>query len=401
MPRVVSFLVLLAILLLIGSLFFQVMVQFLVPLFLAAVLVVMFKPLHLWLLQRCGKHDRLAAALTTLAIVLIVLLPLTGMLVRAVSEGAELYGTFSRNALDQQQQEEQKAAASPEVNAPENTLDNALDASSLQTFVDQVMTKVNTLLAKLHLPTIPSEDVYGYVNENLKKIAAPLALGGVRMLGSTLIGLAILVLALYYFFADGPGMVTTLMRLSPLEDTYEQELLDKFGDISRAVVIATLASAVGQGLLAGVGYYFAGVERIFFLTALTMFLAMVPFVGAAAVWAPVCAWFYFYLGHTTAAVVLAIYCATVVSMIDNLIKPLVLHGQANLHPLLALLSVIGGVQALGPIGILVGPMIVSFLQALLNMLNKELLVLGQTPAPAVSASAATPLQQPRKSKKKK
>ena len=59
-------------------------------------------------------------------------------------------------------------------------------------------------------------------------------------------------------------------------------------------------------------------------------------------------------------------------MADNLIKPYVLHGQSKLHPLLALLSVLGGVQALGPIGILVGPMVVSFLQALLNILHQEL-----------------------------
>jgi predicted PurR-regulated permease PerM len=104
---------------------------------------------------------------------------------------------------------------------------------------------------------------------------------------------------------------------------------------------------------------------------------MVPFVGAAAIWVPLCAYLYFAMGHTIAAIVLAIYCATFVSLSDNLIKPLVLHGQANLHPLLALLSVIGGVQALGPIGILVGPMLVAFLQALLQMLNKELLLLGK------------------------
>ena len=59
-------------------------------------------------------------------------------------------------------------------------------------------------------------------------------------------------------------------------------------------------------------------------------------------------------------------------MVDNLVKPLVLHGRSNLHPLLALLSVLGGVQALGPIGIFVGPMVVAFLQTLLNMVHAEL-----------------------------
>ncbi len=206
-------------------------------------------------------------------------------------------------------------------------------------------------------------------------------------------------------------MVQGLMKLSPLDDTYEQELLDKFADISRSVVVAVLLSAVVQGLLAGIGYFFAGVHNVFFLTVLTCFLAMVPFVGAAAVWVFVCLYL-FYVGATTAAIALAIYCVIVVSMIDNLIKPMILHGQANLHPLLALLSVIGGIQALGPIGILVGPMLVAFLQALLNMLNKELHLLGQesdaTGKPVVFATAAavasdppTPLPQPKKSKGKK
>jgi predicted PurR-regulated permease PerM len=69
---------------------------------------------------------------------------------------------------------------------------------------------------------------------------------------------------------------------------------------------------------------------------------------------------------------LALYGACVVSVADNIIKPIILHGQSNLHPLLALLSVLGGVRALGPIGIFVGPMAVAFLQALLNILNVEL-----------------------------
>ncbi|MEM9657212.1 MAG: AI-2E family transporter, partial [Planctomycetota bacterium] len=108
------------------------------------------------------------------------------------------------------------------------------------------------------------------------------------------------------------------------------------------------------------------------LTMLTMLLALVPFVGAASVWIPTCLWIWLFEHRLAAACILAGYCAAVVSNIDNLIKPLVLHGQANLHPLLALISVLGGVQVLGPIGILVGPMLVAFVQALLVMVNREL-----------------------------
>ena len=71
MPRVVSFIVLLAVIILIGLMFFQVMVQFIVPLFLAAVLVVIFKPLHIWVQDKCGGRVKLSAALTTLFLSLI------------------------------------------------------------------------------------------------------------------------------------------------------------------------------------------------------------------------------------------------------------------------------------------------------------------------------------------
>jgi predicted PurR-regulated permease PerM len=129
-------------------------------------------------------------------------------------------------------------------------------------------------------------------------------------------------------------------------------------------------------VLAGLGFWVIsrfvdGFQVVFTLTLLTTILALVPFVGAAAVWAPVSLWL-FYQQEYACAVLLVVYGTGVVSMADNVIKPMVLHGQSNLHPLLALLSVLGGVRALGPIGILVGPMVVVFLQTLLNILHREL-----------------------------
>jgi len=132
-----------------------------------------------------------------------------------------------------------------------------------------------------------------------------------------------------------------------------------------------------QGLLAGIGFYFAGLDSIFLLTVLSAVLAMVPFVGAAAVWVPCCLYLYFFDNNMTAAIGLAVYGVAVISMADNVIKPFVLHGQSNLHPLLALLSVLGGVATLGPIGILIGPMVVAFLQTLLKILQREILDMDQ------------------------
>ena len=200
------------------------------------------------------------------------------------------------------------------------------------------------------------------------------------IVGSFAFGLFVLTISLYYFLIDGPKLIRAAMRLSPLDNKYEQELFAEFGNVSRAVVLATLLSAMVQGLLAGLGYWAVGAKPLFLLTLLTGLLAMVPFVGAAAVWVPVSLWVMFAqptelaeeAGRLIPGIGLAVYGAVIVSMADNLIKPWVLAGQSNLHPLLGLLSVLGGVKTLGPIGLLVGPMVVSFLQALLNMLNAEL-----------------------------
>jgi predicted PurR-regulated permease PerM len=234
----------------------------------------------------------------------------------------------------------------------------------------------------------PTEAQLATLRERATDFADSLALGSAKYAGDVLpdflVGLGVMIIALYYFLADGHSMLKTLMRLSPLDDRYEEQLLDEFATVSRAVVVATLLSALVQGLLAGAGYFFAGLGSVALLTMLTMLFALIPFIGGAAIWIPCCLWL-FLEGRTTAAIVLAIYGAVVVSMADNLIKPLVLQGQSNLHPLLALLSVLGGVKAMGPIGIVVGPMIVAFLQALLKMLQIELDAMGGSERGARSA----------------
>jgi predicted PurR-regulated permease PerM len=407
-PRVISFIVLLAILLLVGAIFFQVMAQFIVPLFLACVLLVVFQPLHAWTLRRVPEHPRICALITTVLIMLVVLLPLTWLgwnayiELRALFPQAKQPVAAAANApivRNEVQPSEvalkavaaQENVATQDANSP-NVEDHVVTPEERLAFQERVGRALLDLRNRFEQFTgikLKEEDIRGITSRVPSSVASTV----VSILQSAIkivIGLAIMVIALYYFLADGPAMIRTVMRLSPLDPTYEQELLARFGDVSRAVVVATLLSAVVQGSLAGIGYSFALPQGapIFLLTALTMVTAMVPFVGAAAVWIVVCGWIGLYgermvdgqiqhVGDPYTAIILAIYCTIVVSGIDNVIKPFILHGQSKLHPLLALLSILGGVQVLGPVGILVGPMLVSFLQALLDMLKKELDSFGE------------------------
>ena len=223
-----------------------------------------------------------------------------------------------------------------------------------------------------------------------------LSLGGQasQFVFGAVFNVVIMMIGVFFFLVDGPKMLAAVKFFSPLDDRHEEELINEFGIVSRAVMVATLSAAVVQGALAGIGYYFAGVEAVFLLTLMTGVLAMVPFVGATAVWLPTSLYLYVVEDRLVAAVLLAIWGAGVVSTIDNFIKPLILHGQSNIHPLLALLSVLGGVATLGPIGILVGPMVVAFLQTLLAILQREIIELDQRSSPDNGAEDESPPETP-------
>lgn len=359
MARIVSFVVLVAILLVFAGLFFQVMADFLLPMFLALMLVIMFGPLHRWSKLKCKGHDRIAAGLTTLSILFIVLVPICLIFTQATFEGFAIYDTFVQGVRQSQNSHKTEVV----INNKQTGEPEAIQ----EWFAERVV----ALGAQIGME-LTADEVRATMRNKAEEWFTPMVVRATKFFGRTLLGLVVMIIALYFFLVDGPAMIRALMKLSPLDEKYEEELVDKFADITRSVVVALLLSAFVQGILAGIGYYFAGVGSVFLLMALTMLLAMVPFLGAASVWISVSLWLLFFEQRITAAIILAIFGASIVSTIDNVIKAWVLHGRSRLHPLLALLSVIGGIKALGLIGVFVGPMAVAFLQVLLNMLNTEL-----------------------------
>ena len=524
MSRMISFFVLLGIIVAIGAIFFQVMVGFLLPLFLAALLVVIFAPIHRWFLQRYPTRKHLAAALTTLTVMLIVLIPLTIVVTLAAAEASSLYRRLDGSLHDQLA--ELRADLDLEITHLdslrylESSLNRLVEDASLgasaktdPATIDSILEGLVSFEAQLAgnadgaEPSVPAEAdpttdppavddldleesavedsavedatvnepvtedpleegpagslravrralratkepgkqpgklgyrsqveeaarqfslfktdllkmepaggalIRGELRVKLKEWANPtqkqvdqwiaqLGVGAyLRSFGGAAgaataqvaFGAVIMTISLYFFLVDGPAMTRTLMRLSPLDDNHERLLINEFDSVSRSVVLATLLSAAAQGLLAGLGLFVLGFwvdglhDVTFLLMMLTMVLAIIPFVGATAVWLPTSCWLFFD-DHRIAAVVLAIYGAGIISTADNIIKPLVLHGQSHLHPLLALLSVLGGVQALGPIGILVGPMAVVLLQTLLMILQREVMSLDEGTDPTTEGT---------------
>lgn len=444
MNRVASFVVLLAILVAISIVFYRVMADFLLPLFIAAFLVVIFRPVHDRIVETLQGRRHIAAALTTMVMLVIVLLPTVSVITIASLESLQLIseiriasrdnplrrlreavgvehpaiqeiksidGSFEelltllngRNNQLEVQAELRKlkrllnaaAAVAPNdadresLARVQDLLTPLADLDDIEKLEQQVNVarlkfaewKINefggSAWAYLTELSNPNEEEWRRINSSLfsrgQSLLVQITTATSSTLASLLISTIIAIVAFFFFLCDGPYMVKSVMELSPLDDRYEKELLNEFVSVSRAVLLATLLSAAAQAMLAGVGYYFAGVEAVFLLAVMTGILAMIPLVGTFGVWGPVCAWLYFVEGRPVPALILTVYCTAVVSTVDNVIKPYVLHGQSRLHPLLALLSVLGGVKLLGPIGILIGPMCVVFLQTLLKILHRELL----------------------------
>jgi predicted PurR-regulated permease PerM len=448
MARFVSLLVLVAILVIISIIFFQVMAGFFVPLFLSALLGVIVQPLYRWILAICRGYQYVAAGITTTIVALIVLLPIGLIVTVATLEALSLVDELQvanfrddltrlrndfglripsehdvrhieatmrawrdrqRNGqpldiqpaqvnnliarvgsitkwLDEHAEEANVAADGTELAEQLARLRDA-DAGSVQRdealqVVDAEFRKFKrellggtyrAWLTELANPTDEQlDDLRGAILSSSRRV---LSLGAdtVIFVGKLGFGLLIMMVALFFLLAEGPRMLEGIVAISPLEEQHVRELASEFDRVCRAIVSAMLLTAIAQGILAGIGFYFCGLRSsVAMLTLLTTVLALVPVTGAATVWVPVSLYLYFIQGHTTAAIGLAIYGFFVVSSADNVIRPIVLHGQSKLHPLLALLSVLGGIQALGPIGIIVGPMVVVFLQTLLRILQREL-----------------------------
>ncbi len=466
LSRILSVVMLILGILIVGVLFLKLMAGFFVPLFLAALLVVIFRPVHQWFYEKSGRRPRFAATATTSLVLLMVLLPVISVISVATSQFTSIVtyvdfddftGAFDRaraqlgislehpqqfrrldaltDSLDEtrdpetgvttdddaqtiltkiEEAKELIAYLHAEVNGPPaadpdaaNAQQNLLDyAETVQAHLDQkdvdLITQVNTdelfdqksVNASASIRTWMRSKLGGTFRSQVCLLANPsaedfrdllrkgreflqprfvsLTSATGNYLGKFLVGLVVLVVAVYFFLIDGSSMIHTLMRLSPLDDAYEERLLIEFERTSRAVVLASFVSALAQGMLATVAFWLCGFDSLILLFLITSLMALVPFLGAASVWLP-CA---IYLGAVDqrwyVAIALAIYGAAIISTVDNFIKPMVLQGRTTLHPLFALLSVLGGLAVFGPVGIVVGPMVVVFLQTLLEILNHEL-----------------------------
>lgn len=168
----------------------------------------------------------------------------------------------------------------------------------------------------------------------------------------------IVLISVFFMLKDSDKMIKTIKSFSPFKPEETAVLFSKIRDTVYATVFGGIIVALAQGTLGGIGFYLLGLPSPVLWGAVMALLAMIPFLGAPVVWFPVVI-VLLMKGLFFKAFFLFIWGAFVVGLVDNFLRPFVIGSRTQLHPLLVFFSVFGGLILMGPIGIFVGPVMLS------------------------------------------
>ena len=312
--------------LLLGYLVFVIVEPFLVPLAWSAVLAIFFYPLH----QRVARKMKpTASAFTsTLLVTLLLIVPVLVVLLytarEAIDATARLQGSLSN----------------PEQAIPAH-----------------LVAKFRSLLPEAWRTTDFSEPL----RQGAEKIASFLAekLGALlKNLFAFFVDLFILLFALFFMFRDADSIVRGVRHLLPFDASIQKEMLGESRDLVFASVAVGLLLAAIQGVLGGISFALVSIPAPVFWGVLIAFVSLVPVVGSGLIWVPAALWLGF-SGHWGKALLVVAICGGVSAVADNLVRPLLLRNRTRLNELLLFVSVLGGLEAFGLLGLVIGPTIVA------------------------------------------
>ncbi|HXX65820.1 MAG TPA: AI-2E family transporter [Polyangiaceae bacterium] len=217
-----------------------------------------------------------------------------------------------------------------------------------------------------------------------------LAAAAARVVAQTSAGVLLtIVVALwttYYVLLDWPRIARHLERLLPLDPQHTRALVAEFRDVGRRAFVGTVATAVVQGTLAGVGFALFGVPEAAVWGTILALTSFIPVVGTMLVWIPAAMWL-LGTGHVTRALLLTGWSLTVVmASNDYVIRPRLVGRDGNANPLLMLVGLIGGIAVFGVAGVIVGPILMSLFVATARIYERERdQELASSPVPPVTS----------------
>ncbi|HJY42434.1 MAG TPA: AI-2E family transporter [Steroidobacteraceae bacterium] len=328
--------------LLLGIALFKIVQPFVGPLLWALFIAFLLNPLHEWLTRRLKGRSQLSAALLTVLTLIVLLGPL-----------AALSAAFAAQVGDLLQQVQSTVA--------DQTRNNVFDLTKVP-WIAQTLTWLDTTFG------INVAQVRGYVIEGSRAVLQSLAsLGGKVFLGAvgTVFGFVLMVFLLFFIIRDGAGMWRTLRDLIPMTRQQKNKLFDHLAAVTRALVYGTGMTALIQGTLVGISFLVVGLPSALVFGVIAALAALLPFGGTALVWIPA-AIVLAAQGRWWATLFMLIWGGLLVSLVDNVVRPMLVAGRAPVSSLTVFIGVLGGISAFGAIGLFLGPVVLSLIIALLQ-----------------------------------
>ncbi|RJQ28548.1 AI-2E family transporter [Candidatus Parcubacteria bacterium] len=307
----------------------------------SAMVAIVFRPLHRYFAEKLPRHTALAALLSLMVVLVVVLLPLTFFGFQIFREAVTLYAVIAEGGTP---------------GGVISSTDTFVRQKFFEPFFDTFPALRGAFLAfdtRQHV-----EALLGWVVENIGSLFSGVA----RITLNVLLGL----LGLYYFFKDGARFKEDVIHLIPLRNTYGEKIFEQLAHAVGSVMKGTLVVALLQGILVGLGFFVFGIPSPALWGSVGVLAALVPNVGTALVTVP--AVLYLLLGgELGAALGLLVWGLLIVGLIDNFLRPYLITKGISLHPFLILLGALGGIRLFGPLGFLFGPLVLSLFFALVNM----------------------------------
>lgn len=313
---------------------FFIFKPFLYALILAIVFATVFGPLYKKILIITRDRKGLAALLATTSVLIVVILPLSFLGIQIFQEATGLYFSLTQNG-------------------------SATDLSRGIGGYLQNLTRFSPV------PIDFSGDINQYLKQGLSWLLQHL--GSIfANIAKAMMGVFIFLVALYYLFKDGHKLKAAVVALSPLQDIHDETIFNKLALAINSVIKGNLTVALVQGVLTAVGFAIFGVPNATLWGSVAAITALIPGIGTALVLLPAILYLYFN-GETLSAVGLLVWGVVAVGLVDNFLGPKLVERGMRLHPFLILLSILGGMGFFGPLGFLLGPLVLSLLFALLEI----------------------------------
>jgi predicted PurR-regulated permease PerM len=178
--------------------------------------------------------------------------------------------------------------------------------------------------------------------------------------------LAFAILAMFYFYRDGDTIVLRVRNGLPFEEPQRVRLLADTHSLIFATVLSSLTAAAVHGVIGALTFALTGIPSPVFWGVLMGFFSFIPLIGTALVWVPL-ALSLILGGHVVAGIILAAVCSVVIGLIDNLVRPLMISGHAEMSMLLIFIGVLGGIEVFGLLGVVLGPIVIATAGTLLEV----------------------------------